>query len=57
MSEPRRRKVCDQVVNAIAELQSLQVERPGPIGGGLLKGPWFTIYDVGPFSSIRELEN
>lgn len=42
LSEPRRQKVCEQLVDAIAQLQTLQVERPGPIGGGSSKGPWFT---------------
>ncbi|CDF33393.1 unnamed protein product [Chondrus crispus] len=57
MSEARRERVCDQAASAIAELQSLHVDRPGPIGGGRSRGTWFTTLGAGPFHSVRELED
>lgn len=57
MSEARRERVCDQVASAIAELQSLHVDRPGPIGWGRSRGFWFMALGAGPFHSVRKLED
>lgn len=57
ISEERRQNVCDQVVNAIAQLEAIELDRPGPVGGGTSRGPWFTVIGAGPFDTIGELED
>ena len=59
MSKDRRQNICDQVVDSIFQLQTLQLKKPGPIGGGTSRSPTdlFSLYGAGPFNSIRELED
>lgn len=56
LSEERRENVCQQVADAVRQLQSLEVERPGPIGGGPSQSYWFRDR-TGPFKSRRHLED
>lgn len=55
--EERRQKVCYQVAEAIGELQSIELELPGSIGGGRSQGPWLSESEAGPFETVRELED
>lgn len=51
-----RRNVVLQVASIIQEMQSVQVDRPGPIGGGTALGKWFTEFGAGPFENREQLE-
>jgi aminoglycoside phosphotransferase (APT) family kinase protein len=53
----KRQDVVNQVSGIIQQLQSVQFERPGPIGGGPCRGRWFTDYTAGPFAGRQEIEN
>ena len=44
-------------MKAIRQLQSLKVAAPGPVGGGLSNGAFFTDYGAGPFRSSEDLED
>ena len=37
-------------------MQSVEVDRAGPIGGGTTLGNWFTEYGAGPFENRAQLE-
>ena len=46
--DPRsRRDVVLQVAKMIQQMQSLEMEKPGPVGGGHSTGMWFTSYGAG----------
>jgi hypothetical protein len=57
LDESVRRSVNEQLFSAISDLQSLAADRPGPVGGGLSEGAFFTHYGAGPFNSISDLES
>lgn len=51
---------CDilrQLCEYIRELQALKMDRPGPVGGGISEGSFFTDYGAGPFESRRDMED
>ncbi|KAF2797331.1 kinase-like protein [Melanomma pulvis-pyrius CBS 109.77] len=52
-----RDDIIEQVADMIAQLQSLQLPTPGPLGGGPSQGNWFTPYGAGPFTGPLDLEN
>lgn len=51
-----RRNVVLQVASIIQEMQSVQIDRPGPIGGATALGMWFTEFGAGPFENRAQLE-
>ena len=53
----KRQNVILQVAGMIQQLQSVRLNSPGPIGGGLSQGRWFTDYCAGPFTTRQEIEN
>ena len=52
-----RENVVSQVASAIRQMQSIQLENPGPIGGGPCQGRWFTDYGAGPFRNRIEFQD
>ena len=52
-----RENFVSQVASAIWQMQSIQLENPGPIGGGPCQGRWFTDYSVGPFRNRIEFQD
>eukprot|EP00172_Hildenbrandia_rubra_P002099 Plantae.Rhodophyta-Hildenbrandia_rubra.ctg2758.p1 GENE.Plantae.Rhodophyta-Hildenbrandia_rubra.ctg2758~~Plantae.Rhodophyta-Hildenbrandia_rubra.ctg2758.p1 ORF type:complete len:290 (-),score=20.79 Plantae.Rhodophyta-Hildenbrandia_rubra.ctg2758:241-1110(-) len=56
LEEDVQQEVCRQVMDAIYQLQSLKLDRPGPVDGGMAHGSWFTDFGAGPFSSQADLE-
>ncbi len=52
-----RENVTSQVASAIGQMQSVQLESPGPISGGRCQGKWFTDYSAGPFANAVEFQN
>lgn len=51
-----RGRILDQLYGYIRELQALKMDRPGPVGGGISEGSFFTAYGAGPFKSRRDIE-
>ncbi|KFZ01594.1 hypothetical protein V500_00690 [Pseudogymnoascus sp. VKM F-4518 (FW-2643)] len=56
LSSERRLSIHQQVYEMIRELQRTRLAVPGPIGGGVSNGTYFTDYGAGPFLSREELE-
>lgn len=52
-----RRSMLDKVAEYIRQLRSVKLDVPGPIGGGLSEGSFFTDYGAGPFYSRKEMES
>ncbi|KAI9670312.1 MAG: hypothetical protein M1831_006526 [Alyxoria varia] len=51
-----RHRVAEQLSEALHQLHGIVLEQPGPIGGGLSQGAWFTDFGAGPFSSAAQME-
>ena len=51
-----RADVYRQLAEGLATLHSQQLPRPGPVGGGISRGFYFTQYNVGPFETAHEME-
>ena len=51
-----RSKLLNQSYEYIRGLQAIKLNCPGPIGGGLSEGPFFTEYGAGPFTSQKDIE-
>lgn len=51
-----RQNIHTQIYGYIRQLQTLEIETPGPIGGGVSEGALFTGYGAGPFHSVKDLE-
>ena len=51
-----RADVYRQLSESIAALHNQQLTRPGPVGGGISKGFYFTAYDAGPFETVHHME-
>lgn len=49
-------KIAAQIAEMIQEMQSIELLQPGPAGGGLCRGPFFTDYSAGPFKDTTEME-
>jgi serine/threonine protein kinase len=45
-----------KVAEMIQEMQSIELSKPGPIGGGACRGLFFTDYSAGPFIDTTEME-
>lgn len=56
LPESQQHHVAEQLRDILTQLHNLKLEHPGPIGGGLSQGAWFTDFGAGPFASKRELE-
>ncbi|KAJ5962631.1 Aminoglycoside phosphotransferase [Penicillium viridicatum] len=52
----RQGEIASQVAEMIKEIQSIELLRPGPIGGGPCRGLFFTDYSSGPFIDTAEME-
>ena len=49
--------IAQQIADMIGQLQSVQLDMAGPIGGGPSRGRFFTDYGAGPFGSGQEMES
>ncbi|OJD22277.1 hypothetical protein ACJ73_06378 [Blastomyces percursus] len=56
LSEEARYDINQQLYGFVRQLQSLKMDSPGPIGGGVSKGAFFTDYGAGPFTSKNDIE-
>ncbi|KAJ5577554.1 uncharacterized protein N7459_006518 [Penicillium hispanicum] len=56
LHDARRDDIQEQLHRFIRELRQTESEYPGPVGGGICQGAFFTDYGAGPFSSREELE-
>ena len=52
-----RGKLLRQLSEYLRALQAIKLNCPGPIGGGISEGPFFTDYGAGPFTSRKDIEN
>lgn len=52
-----RRSILCQLSESIHEIHTLKMECPGPVGGGISEGSFFTDYGAGPFQSRKDLED
>ncbi|CAA7269485.1 unnamed protein product [Cyclocybe aegerita] len=57
LDDDRRPTVLSKVSEYIQQLRSIEYtsSHPGPIGGTVCRGPWFTLYNAGPFSTHSAL--
>ncbi|KAJ5751405.1 Aminoglycoside phosphotransferase [Penicillium nucicola] len=56
LSRDTQGKIASQVAEMIQEMQSIELLKPGPIGGGPCRGRFFTDYSAGPFMDAVEME-
>ncbi|KAJ5195821.1 Aminoglycoside phosphotransferase [Penicillium cf. viridicatum] len=56
LSRAKQEEIAAQIAEMIKEMQSIELSRPGPIGGGPCRGRFFTDYSAGPFENIAEME-
>lgn len=56
LSRDTQGKIAAQVAEMIQEMQSIELLKPGPIGGGPCRGRFFTDYSAGPFTDTTEME-
>ena len=52
-----QRNIHSQLYSYIQQLRSIRMNSPGPVGGGLSRGPLFTDYGAGPFKSHKDIES
>lgn len=52
-----QRQIATQIADMIAQMQSLSISQPGPLGGGPFRGRFFTDYSAGPFKDTAELQD
>jgi aminoglycoside phosphotransferase (APT) family kinase protein len=52
-----RHNIARQLYEYIRQLQTLKMDRPGPLGGGTSEGSLFTEYGAGPFESRKDMED
>ena len=57
LDSERRLNIHQQVHEMIQQLQRTTYNVPGPIGGGVSNGTYFTMYGAGPFQSQKQLED
>nr|XP_023907922.1 uncharacterized protein LOC112019639 [Quercus suber] len=57
MDVDARDMVCCQIRDMLKALQCPSLTEPGPVGGGLSRGFYFTQYDAGPFESRDDIED
>ena len=51
-----RENIYHQLLRYISQLHLIQLNTPGPIGGGISHSTLFTNYGAGPFYTVEELE-
>lgn len=56
LSDLNRRDIQQQLYGFIQQLRCLKADYPGPIGGGISNGAFFTDYGAGPFTSKEDME-
>ncbi|QKX59502.1 uncharacterized protein TRUGW13939_06636 [Talaromyces rugulosus] len=56
LDDVHRDDIQQQLHYFICELRQTESEYPGPIGGGVCEGAFFTDYGAGPFTSKEEME-
>ena len=56
MGPEARADVHRQLAESIAALHNQQLTCPGPVGGGISRGFYFTQYDAGPFETAHDME-
>lgn len=56
LSDRDSRDIQQQLYGFIQELRGLKADYPGPIGGGVSNGAFFTDYGAGPFTSKEDME-
>ena len=56
LSDLNRRDIQQQLYGFIQKLRCLGSDHPGPIGGGISNGAFFTDYGAGPFASKEDME-
>ncbi|KZF24945.1 phosphotransferase enzyme family protein [Xylona heveae TC161] len=56
LTEETRYDINCQLSDFVHQLQSLKMDSPGPIGGGISNGAFFTDYGAGPFESKDAIE-
>lgn len=56
LSDTTRCGIQKQLHDFIQQLRHLKADCPGPIGGGVSQGAFFTDYGAGPFASKGEME-
>ncbi|GIK00428.1 hypothetical protein Aspvir_004453 [Aspergillus viridinutans] len=56
LSDASRCDIQQQLHQFIQELRLLKSDKPGPIGGGVSNGAFFTDYGAGPFVSQEDME-
>lgn len=56
LSRDTQGRIASQVAGMIQEMQSFELQNPGPIGGGPCRGRFFTDYSAGPFMDTVEME-
>ncbi|KAJ5947938.1 Aminoglycoside phosphotransferase [Penicillium verhagenii] len=56
LSSDAQGRIASQVAGMIQEMQSFELQNPGPIGGGPSRGRFFTDYSAGPFADTVEME-
>ena len=49
--------IARQVAESVLQLQLIQLNQAGPLGGGLSQGRFLTDYSAGPFESGQEKGN
>ncbi|KAL9025555.1 MAG: hypothetical protein Q9196_005640 [Gyalolechia fulgens] len=52
-----RQDIHSQLIDFLRQLHAIRLPVPGPLGGGLSRGPLFTDYGAGPFRSTEDLES
>jgi serine/threonine protein kinase len=57
LDDKGRRSIIRQLYEYTRELQALKMDRPGPVGGGISEGSFFTDYGAGPFKSRKDIED
>jgi aminoglycoside phosphotransferase (APT) family kinase protein len=57
LTNESRLDIASQTARMILELQSIEIQTPGPINGGPCRGRFFTDYSAGPFKNKYEMED
>ncbi|EQL38001.1 hypothetical protein BDFG_01018 [Blastomyces dermatitidis ATCC 26199] len=52
-----RSSIYAQIADYLRTIHDIEIERPGPVGGGISRGPLFTDYGAGPFLTSRHMED
>lgn len=52
-----RNKLLNRLYEYLRALNTIKLNCPGPVGGGISEGPFFTEYGAGPFTSRKDIED